>query len=181
MNSGQLLLVIGALTLLSILELSINSSILRAYVVSYDSEATIDAISVGEAMIDEILTQAFDSVTTGTQTITSPSQCTPTSRLGADLDTEKTITGYDTVEYKSQIKFNDVDDYNHYRRIAKSPRLGNFTVTDTVFYVQEANLDAPSSSQTWYKKVLVTIKHPNLYSPIVMESLIVFRKYLPPS
>lgn len=188
MNLGQMLLVVGALAILSMLTLAINSSILQAYVVSYDSEAAIDAISIGQAMIDEIVSPAiqFDSLTNTTQKVTLPTACTLPSKLGADIDSEKTfataVAAYpDTAPFKSQIKFNDVDDYNHYTRIVKSTHLGNFTVRDSVFYVQEGYLDVPyTTSQTWYKKVLVTISHPNLYKPLVMKTLIVFRKYLPP-
>ena len=181
MNLGQMLLVTGAMTILAMVTLSTNSSILQAYVISYDSEATIDAVSIGEAMIDEIRTQAFDSVTTTTKKITDPALCTPATRLGPDLDSEKTVIAFDTLPYQSQIMFNDVDDYNGYSRIVKSPHLGIFTVRDSVFYVFETNLDSKSLSQTWYKRIVVTINHPNLYRPFVVKSLVVFRKYLPPS
>src|SRR5689334_5461044 len=117
MNTGQVILVVGALTLLSILALTINTTILNAYVSSYDSEATIDAISVGQAMIDEILTMDFDSVTVTSRTLSSPSQCTIASRLGPDLDSEKTVPAFETEPFKSQVSFNDIDDYNNYSRI----------------------------------------------------------------
>jgi hypothetical protein len=186
MNLGQMLLVVGAMAILSTLTLSINTTILRAYMISYDSEATIDAISVGQAMIDEINTQAFDSLTTGTSKVLDPSLCTPGSRFGADLDSEKTFATQiaaspDTAPFKSLLKFNDVDDYQGYRRIAKSTHLGNFNVRDSVFYVMESNHDTPSATQTWFKKVEVTVTHPNLLSPVKVKGLIVFRKYLPGS
>src|SRR5258708_34690935 len=118
MNLGQMLLVIGAITILSTLTLAINASILRAYMISYDSEATIDEISIGQAMIDEISTMAFDSITNCSQRIDDPSLCTPRNRFGADIDSEKTWNNHnailDTLPYKSQIKYNDVDDYYGY-------------------------------------------------------------------
>ena len=183
MNLGQMLLVVGALAILSMLTLAINSSILQAYVVSYDSEATIDAMSIGQSMLDEILVSHFDSLTCTTQIVLVPSACTPASRLGADIDSEKTfassIVSYpDTAPFKSQLKYNDIDDYNHYTRIVRSPHLGNFTVRDSVFYVQESNLDVYSGTQTWYKKILVTVSHPKLFQPLKLQSLVVFRRYL---
>ena len=185
MNLGQMLLVVGAFTILSLLTLTVNSTLLQSYVISYDSEATIDAISVGQAMIDEILAQTFDSLTTTTSIVKIPTSCTPWNRLGADLDSEKTFAGIiattpDTAPFLSQLKYNDVDDYNHYARIVNSTHLGKFYVRDSIFYVQEAAFDAMSSTQTWYKKIRVTVSHPNLYQPLVMKSLMVFRKYLPP-
>jgi hypothetical protein len=179
MNTGQVLLVVGALTLLSTLGLAINSSIVQAYVATYDSEATIDAISIGQAMIDEIVTQGFDSSTVISTTLTSPTQCTAVLRLGADIDSEKTLTVPDSEPFKSQARFNDIDDYHKYSRVVSSPRLGNFTVTDTVYYATGTSLDVASSSQTWYKRILVTVKHPRLYRPVTLSTLVVFRKFLP--
>ncbi len=184
MNLGQMLLVIGAIAILSTLTLAINTSILRAYMISYDSEATIDAISIGQAMIDEINTQAFDSVTTVSQVVLDPSLCTPRSRFGADLDSEKTWNNHnailDTLPYKSQIKYNDVDDYYGYGRIVKSPHMGNFVARDTIYYVKESNHDDTTSTQSWYKKIVVTVTHPNLLSPVKVNGLVVFRRYIPP-
>lgn len=180
---AQMLLVVAALTILSMLTFTVNSSILQAYVISYDSEATIDAMSIGQAMLDEIQTQAFDSLTNTTQTVKNPNLCTIPSKLGADIDSEKTFASVvavypDTMPFKSMEKFNDVDDYNRYKRLVKSPHLGNFTVEDSVSYVLDSDLNTPYKiTPTWYKKVLVKISHPSLYRPIEMKSLIVFRKY----
>lgn len=174
-----MLLVAGALTILSTVTLSINSSILQAYVVSYDSEATIDAISIGQAMVDEMQAQAFDSVTTGGVRITDPSQCTPPSRLGVNPN-DSVIALPDVEPFRSQTGYDDVDDYNHYTRIVNSTHLGKFTVRDSVFYVLEGDLNTGSAVQTWYKKIFVTVSHPNLYRPVVVKSLMVFRKYIPP-
>ena len=185
MNLGQMLLVIGAMAILSTLTLSINSTILRGYMISYDSEATIDAISIGQAMIDEIDTQAFDSLTTGTAKVLDPSLCTSKDRLGTDLDSEKIFAAQvaaspDTAPYQSLLKYNDVDDYQGYQRIVKSTHLGNFSVRDSVFYVMESNYDSPSPTPTWFKKIEVTVTHPNLLSPVKVKGLIVFRRYIPP-
>src|SRR5260221_14601916 len=143
MNLGQMLLVVCALTILSMLTLTINTSILQAYAISSDSEATIDAVSIGQAMIDEIMTQQFDSLT-WTQTVSNTALFTPASRLGPDLDSEKVFFNQvkitpDTAPYLSTLKYNDVDDYNHYVRIAKSTHLGNFTVKDSLYYAQVTN------------------------------------------
>jgi hypothetical protein len=182
MNMGQMLLVVGAMAILSTLTLSINTSILRAYMISYDSEATIDAVSIGQTMIDEINTQAFDSVTWGSATILDPALCTPTNRFGPDLPSEKIFSPgqLDTLPYRSLSAFNDIDDYNGYGRLVKSAHLGNFIVRDSVFYVSESNHDSPSVPQTWFKKVEVTITHPNLLYPVKVKGLIVFRRYIPP-
>jgi len=182
MNLGQMLLVAGAVAMLATLTVSVNSTILQAYVISYDSEATIDATSIGQSMIDEILTQRFDSLTSGTQVVKFPSLCTPPGRLGPDRQTEKdSVHALEVEPFRSMDFYDDIDDYNHYSRIVNTPHLGNFTVRDTVYYVPENNLDLSTTTtpQTWYKKIVVTISHPNLYRPVVMKSLVVFRRILP--
>ena len=182
MNLGQMLLVVGAIAMLATLTVSVNSTILQAYVVSYDSEATINAISIGESMIDEILTQRFDSLTAATQIVKTPNLCAPPWRLGPDRAVEKDSVHLPEIEpFRSKEIYDDVDDYNHYSRIVNTPRLGKFTVRDTVYYVNASNLDdtTKTTMQTWYKRIVVTLSHPNLYKPIVMKSMVVFRRVLP--
>ncbi len=180
-----MILVIGAMAILSMLTLSINTSILQTYVASYDSQASIDAMSIGQSMIDEIVspTNEFDSLTWNTHNISNPALFTTSSRLGPDLDSEITFFNSiksvgDTAPFKSLYKYNDVDDFNGYYRIVKSPDLGNFYVRDSVYYVLPSGLDTYSASQTYFKAIRVTVSHPNLYRPVVLKSLIVFRRYL---
>ena len=181
MNRGQMLLVVGALALFSTLQLSVNSAIIRSATANYDGEATVEAVSVGQAMIDEILTQEYDSLTVFTHAVSGPTLFTTAAKLGADVDTEKTVTALEREPFKSQVKFNDIDDYNNYTRYVTSSHLGDFTVRDSVYYVLEANQNLKSSSQTWYKKIVVKVTHPNLLYPVIMKSLVVFRRYTLPS
>src|SRR5258706_9242692 len=182
-----MIFVVGALAILATVQLAVNTSILNATRLALDSEATIDAVSIGQAMIDEIISNPRDSVTsersfdkvTRTKLVTNPSELTITSLLGPDSG--EVVSAYERVPFKSDKVFNDVDDYNHYTRIVTSPHLGDFTVRDSVFYVQESNLDTYSSSQTWYKKIFIKVSHPNLSYPVIVRSLMVYRRYIQPS
>lgn len=180
MNLGQVLLIVLALWLLATIQLTINSSITRAALVSMDSEARIDAISVGQAMIDEIQSKSFDSCTV-TDTIFFPNRLTPVSKFGPDRAIEKTVPANDrssvSEPFKSQTTFNDVDDYHRYTRIVSPTHLGEFYVRDSIIYVPENNLNGYSSSPTWYKKIIVVVKHPNLIDSVMIKSLIVYREY----
>src|SRR5215831_7146877 len=122
MASNQLTLIVGALALLVTLQLSINAAIIRATTSSLDGEATIDAISIGQAMIDEIRGMAYDSIACR-RVVANPADFTPASKLGADGDTLEYRITLDQEPFQSQIVYNDVDDYNGYKRIVKSPRL----------------------------------------------------------
>ena len=188
MNLGQLLLVVIALTLLVTAQLMINSSILRETVVSLDSEARVNAISVGQSMLDEIRSKLFDDSLRVKPRLYFLTECTPTNRLGTDAG-ETSVSMPDGDPFRSQATYNDVDDYNHYSRIDSSFHLGPFYVRDSVFYVTGANFDVYSSTPTWYKRIIVTVKHCNLtgslltqtnqsvMDSIVIQSLAVYREY----
>ena len=88
-----------------------------------------------------------------------------------------TVPAYEREPFQSKPKFNDVDDYNGYTRIVSSPRLGDYTVKDTVYYVSGTDLDSLSNTQTWWKKVEVKVTHPNLLIPGTVKSVVVYRQF----
>jgi hypothetical protein len=177
MNLGQLPLVVGALCLLATLALSVNSSILNATMLSLDTEATVSAMSIGQAMLDEILSNPGYDQTTLDRLVTDRSVLTIAAKLGPD--STEVVPANEQEPFKSNTVFNDVDDYNKYTRRVFSTNLGMFTVRDSVFYVQETNLSAYSSSPTWFKKIQVTVSHPNLARPLVLKQIMVYRRFLP--
>jgi hypothetical protein len=65
MNTGQMLLVIGALALLSTIALSVNRALLESELGSIDTEAAILAVSLGQARLDQTAAAGFDSIATG--------------------------------------------------------------------------------------------------------------------
>lgn len=182
MNTGQTMLIIAALSLLSTLTLNINASLMNASVFGYNMEVNLDAISIAQSMLDEVLFNDYDQ-----KTITK--RAFSYSEISATLGPEsgETISGVDsswTGDYKSKTKFNDVDDYNGYTRLARSTRLGLFNVSVTVKYVVEGSPDQISMTPTFYKRVTVTVTHPNMITdnqgnivPMVMKDLSIYRRY----
>ncbi|MBI5020279.1 MAG: hypothetical protein HZB59_02490 [Ignavibacteriales bacterium] len=168
MNLGQILLIVLALALLATLQLTIHSSILRESLVTMDNEAKIDAISIAQAMIDEINSKSFDS-STANKVVHFTNELTPQNRFGPE-GTESTVPALDQEPFKSQTVFNDVDDYHRYTRLDHSSTLGAFRVRDSIIYVTATNQDLYSASPTWYKKIFVIVKHPNLIDSIVVSS-----------
>lgn len=174
MNTGQMLLVIGALALLSTLTLAVNSTIINKYQMIYEAEATIDAISLGQALLDEALAKAFDEKTTGTSKVYNVSNLTPIGSLGADAG--EAIAGFDST-FLSVLRFDDFDDFHNYNRIATTPRMGRFVVTSRVIYVTSANPDLAAGSQTYQKKMVVTVSHPSLKVPVPVSDVAIYRMY----
>jgi hypothetical protein len=121
-------------------------------------------------MLDEIMVAAFDSATATKRIYPGQeSMLTPISYLGPEGSEITYVTlpeMPDTgVPYRSITKYNDADDYNNYQRYYFSTSLGTFTVVDSVFYVLSSNPDATSGTPTFFKRVVVTVRHRNFYPP----------------
>jgi hypothetical protein len=175
MASGQMMYVLGALALLSLLVLSVNKIIVENTSVMLENEASITAISLAQAMIDEIQTKEFDQNTVNAR-VYSTSGLTAVASLGPDA--AESVPSIDTYSFQSASVFNDVDDYNNYQRKVSTPRLGDFLVRDSVYYLTESNLNQKSTSPTFYKKIVITVTHPNMARPIVLSDVAVYRRYI---
>lgn len=176
MNTGQMLMVLGALMLLSMLSLSVNSMFIDKTTTMLDAEANLDAISIAQSMIDEIMTKSYDAYTVSAKVYASD-QFTPASSLGPNATESSQVTQPDTSPFKSVNGFNDVDDYNLYRRTVVNARMGNFTVLDSVFYVSESNPNQKIFTRTFHKKVVVTVSHRNMAKPLQISDIAVYRRY----
>ena len=177
MNLGQLPLVVGAFAILATLQLSVNTSMINTYFNSYEDEAGITAIALAQAMVDEATVKQFDNQT-AQHKVYWTSELTTYGHFGPDSAEYVPANETDSLGlFRSQIRFNDIDDYHHYTRIVQTPRLGNFTVRDSVIYVQDADKNVFSSSPTWYKKIIVTVNNALLSNPITKKSMIVYRRY----
>ena len=173
MNLNQVLMVVFALTMLGMLQLSINASILQSIATSLDSGARIEALMIGRAMIDEIVNKNFDRVTAA-RTVVRRTDLTLPANFGPSVT--DAVPQPDSAALAKTI-FKNVDDYHLYRRVVMTANFGAFLVRDSVIYVEEANLDKPSAAPTWYKKIIVTVNHANLLQPVVVQSLAVYPRY----
>lgn len=171
-----MLTVLGAITLLSLVSLSINTMIIGKTTTMLEAEAQLNAISIAQSMIDEVMVKAYDAGTVSAK-IYSASGFTAAAGLGCSGSEGSIVTQPDTYPYKSPQGYNDVDDYHRYRRTVFTPRMGNFDVIDTVHYVVETSPDTKATTQTFFKKVVITVRHPNMSSPLQMSDVAVYRRY----
>ena len=192
MNTGQVLLVLAAFTILSVLTLGWNRTTCGTIELGLEMEATLNALSIGQSMLDEVMTKGFDQKTIGGTVAYNYSQLTPPSSLRPEAG--EAITGIDSAytsggtfhDFQSKSKFNDVDDYNLYHRKVYDPRMGYFDVFDTVKYVSEFTPGKDTTSATFYKKIIVVVTHPSLpkagpndtrTTPIVVRDIAIYRQY----
>jgi len=176
MHTGQMLTVLGALALLSLVSLSINTMIVGKTTVMLDAEAQLNAISIAQTMIDEIMTKSYDAATVDKK-IYNADDFTSPGGLGCSSTEKSAVSTPDSYPYTSVAGYNDVDDYNNYTRQAATPRMGKFLVTDTVYYVFESDPNVKASVPTFFKKVVVTVRHPNMSSPLQLSDVAVYRRY----
>ena len=188
MNSGQTVLVILAMMLLGTLSLSVNRALISSSTTSLEMEASLDALSYGQSMLDEIPNHAFDQKTTGGAKVFNYIDMTRPNRLGPETSLYETISFPDTLKnglFASDTVYNDVDDYKGYQRRITNPRLGYFNINDSVCYVSENDPDSVNNaSATFQKRITVVITCPYLPKdasgkliPLVMRDLAIYRRY----
>jgi hypothetical protein len=185
MHTGQTMLIIAAFAVLSTVTLAVNSTLIGTVSLGVEMEASLNALSIAQSMLDEVLSKDFDQNTTGNHRIYTYDGMSLSSQLGPD-GIESTV-GIDSTKpsgYLSPRRFNDVDDYRGYRRMVLNSRLGWFTVVDSVVYVNELDPNITSTSQTWQKRIVVTVTNPYMPKdiegqviPYRLEDIAVYRKY----
>jgi len=165
MNTGQTLMVLMALVLLSGVILGVNRLLISKTSTMLEAEANLTAVSVAQSMMDEIQTQAYDKATVGAKVFNDSSKFVASGSLGPDGNDPAGVTLPDTAnasgQFKSVTGYDDVDDYNGYKRLVNTS-MGTFAVIATVYYVSESNPNLWQSTQSFYKKIVVTVRHPDM-------------------
>ncbi len=185
-----MMLVVGAFTMLSILALAFNRTMFTSLTLGLEMESTLNALSIAQSMMDEVLSKDFDENVTGGRRAYDYNDITLASNLGPDAG--ETIIGVDSsyyvggvlIDFQSKLLFDDIDDYHLYQRQVRDPRLGIFMVRDSVHYASETHPDQTSSTRTFFKKVTVVVTHPSLPKtddgtviPIVLRDIGIYRRF----
>ncbi|MDH3251791.1 MAG: hypothetical protein OEM41_03305 [Ignavibacteria bacterium] len=175
MNLGQMMLVIGAVSLLGILILNTNSTLMDSYETTNNSEFEITAVSLATSLVEEAMGKMFDEVIadSNTTTLTNPNQLS--TLLGYDgvekfRDTAASVTDFDDfddfnnlfVVYKSDLAAEAAPTPGSHHEFAVPGMRAKYYVTAKVVYVDPTNLDGASASRTWHKKIIVTVTSPSV-------------------
>ena len=169
------ILAIGAMVIFGTFLSSSNRLMTGNTQIAEQNEYYLTALSLGQSVIAEAKTKAFDQKTV-TTAVSAPESLSVT--LGSDGSTESvpnpdtliTSSPYttNTPGFFSNLKFNDVDDYNGYKRKVNTPRAEGYTVSAKVAYASATYPDSGKFSRTYCKKMTVTVK-----SPYIPDSLTV--------
>jgi len=168
MNTGQMMLTIGAIFLLSMVILTTNRGLIATNTTMVDNRYGILAVSIATSTIERATSKAFDH-NTDTLAINSTSSLTNVNALGIE-------TG-ENINFPEN--FNDFDDYNCYKTIPKVDTLkfeGTnrkiiFNTFCRVDYVNQNSPNTISSIRTWHKRMVVSVIATGMTDTIKMSSV----------
>jgi len=154
MNTGQMLLSLGALIFLSTIVLRFNRAVLTSDEVMYNSKFNVLAASLCTSLIEEARGKAFDQET-DSAVVTKVDQLSTT--LGPDFGET-----YET--------FNDFDDFNGFVKVDSTMPSAVFYVTSKVTYVEANNILNILTKRSWHKMITVTVMSSSMKDPVQMSS-----------
>jgi MSHA pilin protein MshD len=148
MNTGQMMITLGALALLSLVVLRMNNGFLNTSGILLDSKLGVLATSVATSIVEEATGKAFDEASvsntvTSLASLSGPSSLKPESESYADFD--------------------DFDDYNGFHKIDNTMPAAEFSVDCDVYYVTDTDLEKKSTSRTWHKRIDVYVASESMY------------------
>jgi len=148
---SEVIQVIGAMIIFSMILLNANAMILRNNLLQIEGELELEVIALAQEVIEEAMTKSFDQVTVGASAPPSqiPGGFTASGELGPDPGET------------NRSDFNDFDDYNGWSDDNVVTEHGRFQLRADVFYVEPVNFQMTSSRST-FKKIEVTVTNEHL-------------------
>jgi hypothetical protein len=164
MSGIQSILAIGAIWLFALVSINFNSSVVHNISIEVENKVYLTAFSLADDMIEEIKQKAFDerNIGEGGAIVLTP-DVTQLSLPPLGRDGETHISEGFGPPY-----LDDVDDYNGYTKNIGLPYLETYSISVNVFYVNGANPGQVSNTQTFYKKVEVTVDSKYIF-PVVLS------------
>ncbi len=155
MNTGQTLITLGAMMLLSIVVLNVNNNFNNTSSYLMNSKFNILAISLATSIIEEATGLAFDSATNN-NTVTSTSSL---SSIGPEAG-------------ETYTNFNDFDDFDGLVKIDSTMPSAIFKIECEVDYINPANPNiAITPTKNWHKKINVLVTSQSMEDTIRMSSI----------
>jgi len=165
MGYRELFLVLASVVLLSLLMLQINTNTVEGSEALQQLQLEHTAVAMAQQFIEEAKSKKFDANVGVIPPSAMPGGFTPWNSLGHGW-------------WESYPNFNDVDDYHNFNRTIYvngttfNPNATSgipFTVNIQVHYVSDANPDASVSSNTFFKRMRVTVTSSWIPSSIVVK------------
>lgn len=164
MSNIQSILAIGSIFILSLTSLSFNGALLQSNTVEIENKVYLTAFSLADELIEEIKLKAYDEKTLTFPTV-NRGTLTPIASFGCD-----SVGGvFISKDGESYPYFDDIDDYNGYKRDADEPHAEKYHMEVKVYYVSETDPNTKSSSQTFHKRVDVIVSSPYINNNVTLS------------
>ncbi|MEW6508711.1 MAG: hypothetical protein AB1432_13305 [Bacteroidota bacterium] len=168
MNTGQMLITIGAIFLLTMVILTTNRGLINTNATMIDNRYGILATSLATSMIEKATGKAFDH-NSDTTAITSTNSLTNVASLGIETGENRNFPE----------DFNDFDDFNCY---ISNPKLDTvffagttrriiFSTFCRVDYVTTSNPNSATNERTWHKRMIVRVISPEMVDTIKLSTI----------
>lgn len=154
MNTGQMMITLGAMILLSVVILRVTNNFMHTDILLMESQFGILGVSLATSMMEEAKGKSFDDQSDSGTVLTL---------------TDLTAIGPETGEVYPY--FDDFDDYDGFEIIDSSMPSAIFKIECTVDFVKPENLDGISSSKTWHKKMTVMVTTISSPDTIKLETI----------
>jgi MSHA pilin protein MshD len=168
MNTGQMLITIGAIFLLTMVILTTNRGLINTNATMIDNRYGILATSLATSMIEKATGKAFDH-NSDTTAITSTNSLTNVTSLGIETGENR----------NNPEDFNDFDDFNCY---ISNPKLDTvffagterriiFSTFCRVDYITTSNPNSATNQRTWHKRMIVRVISPEMVDTIKLSTI----------
>jgi hypothetical protein len=164
MNTGQMLLALGAVILLSMLSLRINNTTISTQSTIVNSKMGLMAVSIAQSVIEEANNKAFDEISI--------------SAFVSDLNKLTLPTQLKAESGEKYPDFDDFDDYNNFNRTDTIPTADIFKVKCKVYYIDPSAPNVPVSTRGWHKKIDVSVISETMRDTIKISSVFSYWKEL---
>ncbi|MBK8944870.1 MAG: hypothetical protein IPM32_06295 [Ignavibacteriae bacterium] len=149
MNTGQTLISIAAMALLSTTILNVNRNSLTTTLSITETKYKILAVSLANTIIEEASSKSFDEKTTDNNLVTNVSELSTTLKADAGETLRK--------------QFDDFDDFHKFEETTDADSTYDYAtmnISCTVKYVDPfVSLDSVNYN-TWHKRITVTVSSP---------------------
>ena len=173
MNTGQMLLSLGAVLLLSILTLRVNSNQLTTQEAMYNTKFGILAVSLATSFIEEASERAFDEKSID-DFITSPNKFTSSGSFGP----EPGINPDSTWEFSDSMEtFDDFDDFHDWTETITTMPSAEFNINCQVNYIDLSMPGLITTNKTWNKQLTVYVTSPSMSDTIIITKIFSYWKF----
>lgn len=168
MSTGQMLVTVAAMVLLSLLVLRISSTSAITQESMQNSKFGVLATSLASSILEEAGGKFFDEATNGVF-VTNLNDLTPSGSFG--------VEGGEDAD--SILTFDDFDDFNGYTRTLSDMPSAVFTVNCQVSYVDPDLGGFVTANRTWHKMLTISVSSPSINSgPLVFRKVFSYWKFL---